>query len=209
MAEHANLVAGTATPNGGPGRDASPPSHRQASPQTPSPAVEDYAKAIYALTHTDGHARASTNALAQRLGISAASVSAMVRRLHVSGLADHLRYQGTKLTPRGEQLALHVIRRHRLLELFLTTSLDLPWDQVHRHAEALEHAATDELIETIATRLGHPATDPHGHPIPSRDLELHQPTARALADMRPGEPPSPTSPTRTPNCCATSPPVAS
>jgi DtxR family Mn-dependent transcriptional regulator len=92
-----------------------------------------------------------------------------------------------RLTLDGRQLALRVIRRHRLLELFLATSLDIPWEDVDQHADALEHAASDFLIDRIADKLGDPTADPHGDPIPDRDLEIHEPSSQSLADLQPGE----------------------
>ncbi len=151
-----------------------------------SPTAEDYAKAIYSLTRAD-NPTASTTDLAARLGVSAGSVSTTVKRMDGAGLVEHVPYRGVRLTADGEQLALGVLRRHRLLELFLHTSLDIPWEDVHRYAETLEHAASDELIEIIAVRLGNPAVDPHGDPIPTRDLAIEEEETRSLADLRPGE----------------------
>lgn len=148
--------------------------------------VEDYVKAIYSLTRGE-HAAAATSDLADRLGITAGSVSTMIKRMDSAGLVEHVPYHGARLTPAGRQLALGVIRRHRLLELFLATSLDIPWEDVHRYAEALEHAASDELIELIAKKLGDPTSDPHGDPIPSRELEIEEQVPQSLADLGPGE----------------------
>ena len=153
---------------------------------TASAPVEDYVKAIYALTLEPEHA-ASTSQIAERLGVTAGSVSMMVKRMDASGLAEHVPYQGVRLTPAGRQLALGVIRRHRLLELFLATSLDIPWEDVHRFADALEHAASDELIELIAAKLGDPVSDPHGDPIPNRLLELDEISQPTIADLAPGQ----------------------
>src|SRR5947208_12757685 len=142
-------------------------------PKTPSPtaAVEDYAKAIYALSH-DGRDPVSTTSLAERLGVTAASASAMVKRLDEMGLARHAPYHGVELTDRGLQLALEVIRHHRLLELYLAESLGVPWDRVHDEAEVLEHVLSEELEELIAVKLGDPTIDPHGDPIPAADLTI-------------------------------------
>jgi DtxR family transcriptional regulator, Mn-dependent transcriptional regulator len=141
---------------------------------------------IYSLTH-DGERTASTSQIADRLGITAGSVSTMLKRMDASGLAEHVPYRGVRLTPAGRTLALGVIRRHRLLELFLATSLGLPWEEVHHHAELLEHAATDELIELIAAKLGDPVFDPHGDPIPNRALEVDERTQPTLADLAEAE----------------------
>jgi DtxR family transcriptional regulator, Mn-dependent transcriptional regulator len=148
--------------------------------------VEDYVKAIYALT-LEPDQTASTSQIADRLGLTAGSVSTMVKRMDASGLAEHVPYRGVRLTPAGRQLALRVIRRHRLLELFLSTSLDIPWEDVHRFADALEHAASDELIELIAGKLGDPVADPHGDPIPNRLLEVDDRTQPTIVDLLPGE----------------------
>ncbi len=148
--------------------------------------VEDYVKAIYALTY-ESDRFASTSHLADRLGITAGSVSTMLKRMDCAGLAEHVPYRGVRLTPAGRRLALSVIRRHRLIELFLATSLDIPWEDVHRYADALEHAASDELIEQIAAKLGDPVADPHGDPIPTRALEIDERRQPSLADLQPLE----------------------
>jgi DtxR family transcriptional regulator, Mn-dependent transcriptional regulator len=148
--------------------------------------VEDYVKAIYALT-LEPDQTASTSQIAERLGLTAGSVSTMVKRMDASGLAEHVPYRGVRLTPAGRKLALAVIRRHRLLELFLATSLDIPWEDVHGFADALEHAASDELIELIAIKLGDPVADPHGDPIPNRLLEVDDRAQPTIADLAPGE----------------------
>jgi DtxR family transcriptional regulator, Mn-dependent transcriptional regulator len=148
--------------------------------------VEDYVKAIYSLT-LEHDQTASTSQIADRLGITAGSVSTMVKRMDTSGLVEHVPYRGVRLTPAGRQLALRVIRRHRLLELFLSTSLEIPWEDVHRFADALEHAASDELIELIAAKLDDPVADPHGDPIPNRLLEVDDSAQPSIADLEPGE----------------------
>lgn len=152
----------------------------------PSSSVEDYLKAVYSLSGDD-RSRASTTELAARLGFAASSVSTMVSRLADAGLLDHVRYEGVRLTAAGEREALRVIRRHRLLELFLATSLDIPWEDVHRYAEALEHAASEELIEIVAAKLGDPAVDPHGDPIPTRELRVADRATVGLTELEPGE----------------------
>ena len=154
-------------------------------PPASAPA-EDYVKAIYALTLEPDQA-ASTSQIADRLGVTAGSVSTMIKRMDSAGLAEHVPYRGVRLTDAGRHLALAVIRRHRLLELFLSTSLDIPWEDVHRFADALEHAASDELIELIAVKLGDPVADPHGDPIPNRLLEVDDRAQPTLAELKPGE----------------------
>ena len=133
-------------------------------------AVEDYLKAIYKLQQ-DGSA-ATTNAIAERLGIRAASVTAMMQHLSERGLADYTPYKGVFLTEAGMTSALRVIRRHRLIELYLHKHLSVPWDRVHDEAERLEHAISVYLEEKIAAALGNPSFDPHGDPIPSSTGEL-------------------------------------
>lgn len=150
----------------------------------PSASTEDYLKAVFSLLQ-DGDA-ASTNDLAEKLGISAGSVSAMVKRLDEEGLLEHVPYRGVTLTPEGERVALRVLRRHRLLELYLTEELGVPWNRVHEEAEVLEHAISDDLIERIADKLGDPGFDPHGDPIPSRDLVLLTQTTEPLSELGPG-----------------------
>jgi DtxR family transcriptional regulator, Mn-dependent transcriptional regulator len=150
-----------------------------------SAAVEDYAKAIYAL-QTREDAPVSTTALAERLGVTPASASGMVRKLDELGLVTHQPYKGVELTARGSQLALEVLRHHRLLELYLATSLGVPWDRVHDEAEVLEHVLSEELEALIAAKLGNPTHDPHGDPIPSADLVLEERTTESLAALGAG-----------------------
>lgn len=129
--------------------------------------VEDYLKAIYRLS-TGGHP-ASTSQIAQRLELSAPSVSGMIRRLSDQGLLEHVPYRGVELTAEGRRIALRMLRRHRLIEAYLVAFLDYAWDTVHDEAERLEHAVSDVLVERMAHALGHPRVDPHGDPIPGAD----------------------------------------
>jgi DtxR family Mn-dependent transcriptional regulator len=140
---------------------------------------------IYSLTPRPDQT-ASTSQIAERLRITAGSVSTMLKRMDSAGLAEHVPYRGVRLTPEGHRLALSVVRRHRLLELFLAHSLDIPWEDVHRYADALEHAASDELIERIADKLGDPVQDPHGDPIPNRLLEVDERPHPSVAEMSAG-----------------------
>jgi DtxR family Mn-dependent transcriptional regulator len=151
-----------------------------------SNAVQDYAKAIWSLARR-GSEPVSTSALAERLGVSPASASAMVKRLESRGLARHEPYHGVELTPAGERVALDVVRHHRLLELYLAEALGMPWDRVHAEAEVLEHAISDELSERIAEALGNPTHDPHGDPIPTADGMIAEAPTRPLADLAPGD----------------------
>jgi DtxR family transcriptional regulator, Mn-dependent transcriptional regulator len=150
-----------------------------------SPVVQDYAKAIYAL-ELRSREPVSNNELAERLGVPPGTASAMVKRLDELGLAEHTPYHGVRLTDAGRRVALRVLRRHRLLELFLTESLDLPWDRVHQEAELLEHSLSEELETAIAERLGNPTHDPHGDPIPSAELLLEEPDTVSLAELDKG-----------------------
>lgn len=148
-------------------------------------AVENYAKAIYALER-EGDGRVNNNALAGRLGVTAGSASAMVKRLVDLGLVEHVPYAGVALSDRGQRIALEVMRRHRLLELYLSEHLGVPWDRVHDEAEALEHVLSKDLEARIAEKLGNPTHDPHGHPIPDADLVIHEPRTLSLAALEPG-----------------------
>lgn len=152
----------------------------KATPPVTAP-VEDYLKVIFELESAAGIA--GTNEIAAELGFAPASVSGMVRRLAEQGLITHERYRGVKLTKSGRRAALRTIRRHRVIEAYLTTALGYPWDRVHDEAERLEHAASDELIDRMAAAIGEPATDPHGAPIPTRDGTLADPPLVALADV--------------------------
>ena len=150
-----------------------------------SQAIEDYAKAIYALERRDSDP-VSTNALAERLGVTPASASGMVKRLGELGLVEHQPYRGVSLTENGRRLALEVIRHHRLLELYLVETLGVPWDRVHQEAEVLEHVLSEELEELIAVKLGDPTHDPHGDPIPTRELTIEEGTTETLQSLEPG-----------------------
>jgi DtxR family transcriptional regulator, Mn-dependent transcriptional regulator len=151
----------------------------------PTEAIEDYAKAIYALS-LRGDGTVTTNALADRLGVTPASVSAMVKRLADRGLAEHLPYRGVALTAEGRRVALEVLRHHRLLELYLAEHLGVPWDRVHDEAEALEHVLSEYLEARIAAKLGDPTHDPHGDPIPDAGLNIDEGETRSLSDCEPG-----------------------
>jgi DtxR family Mn-dependent transcriptional regulator len=148
-------------------------------PHETSTAVEDYAKAIYALQSREGEA-VSTNALAERLDVTPASASGMVKRLAEMGLVTHAPYRGVQLTGEGVAVALEVLRHHRLLELYLAESLGVPWDRVHDEAEVLEHVLSEELEELIAAKLGNPTHDPHGDPIPTRDGRIEENATQPL-----------------------------
>ncbi|HEX8207209.1 MAG TPA: metal-dependent transcriptional regulator [Solirubrobacteraceae bacterium] len=151
-----------------------------------SSAVQDYAKAIYALQGRSAGEPVTTNDLAARLSVTPASASAMTRKLAERGLADLVPYRGVRLTEEGERVALEVLRHHRLLELYLAEHLGVPWDRVHEEAEALEHVISEDLEARIAAKLGNPTRDPHGDPIPSADLAIDEADTRSLDSLEPG-----------------------
>lgn len=132
-----------------------------------SESVENFLKAIYSLQQTSD--RVSTNTLAEALTISAPSVTDMAQRMVKDGLVDYQKYRGVVLTSAGAEVALKIIRRHRLIELYLVTELGYELHEVHDEAEALEHAVSDRFIEAIARKLDNPGVDPHGDPIPTAE----------------------------------------
>jgi DtxR family Mn-dependent transcriptional regulator len=148
-----------------------------------SEAVQDYVKQIYLLQTRSG--KATTNELADRMAVSPAAATAMVKKLAELGLVEHRRYHGAMLTEAGERVAVEVVRHHRLLELYLTQALGLPWDSVHIEAERLEHVLSEELEAALDRALGFPDTDPHGDPIPGPDLTLPADTHQSLVDLEP------------------------
>ena len=142
--------------------------------------VEDYLKVIYHLSSQGGFA--TTSDIAAMLLVAPPSVSGMVKRLSETGLIEHVPYRGVQLTNQGRRAALRMIRRHRILEVYLTQQLGYDWDNVHAEAERLEHAVSDELIERMAGALGDPRYDPHGAPIPTAAGEIEEAELVALAD---------------------------
>jgi DtxR family Mn-dependent transcriptional regulator len=147
-----------------------------------TPAVEDYAKAIFSL-ESRTEQPVSTAALAERLQITPGSVSAMLKRLDELGLITHVPYRGVRLTDAGRRIALEVIRHHRLLESYLAEHLGMPWDRVHEEAEVLEHVLSDDLEELIAAKLGNPTVDPHGDPIPTAAFDIEEGQTRGLDEL--------------------------
>jgi DtxR family transcriptional regulator, Mn-dependent transcriptional regulator len=147
--------------------------------------VEDCLKAVYELERSGG--AVSTTNLANRLGVAPPSVTGMMRRLSDSGLVEYEPYHGARLTDEGQRVALRTLRRHRVLETYLTRALGIPWDRVHEEAERLEHAASDALIDRMAALLGHPTVDPHGAPIPTAEGVVDERTLTPLADLTPGD----------------------
>lgn len=152
----------------------------------PSVAVEDYLKTIYSLSHDE--AAAGTSSIAEQLNVAAGSVTGMLKRLSERGLVEHIPYYGARLTAEGEDEAIRLIRRHRVLELFLVKVLGYTWDCVHEEAERLEHAVTDELIDRMATVLGEPESDPHGAPIPGVGEQFVDRTYPGLDELEVGRP---------------------
>ncbi len=152
---------------------------------TTSDNARDYLKAIYAiLLDRDS---VPTTELAALLNVSPATCSNMLRRLKRQGLCDHTPYKGATLTEKGRKEALRLVRVHRLWELYLTRHMQIPWDQVHEIADQLEHATNEALADRISEILGHPTTDPHGDPIPSKEGVVREPPRDRLADMPPGQ----------------------
>jgi DtxR family Mn-dependent transcriptional regulator len=148
----------------------------------PATAIEDYVKVIH--SHTEWQdAPITTGQLAQRLGLAPSSVTEMVKKLVVAGLAEHEPYGAIELTPNGVALALRMVRRHRLIETWLVERVGYSWDEVHDEAEVLEHAVSDRLLNALDADLGFPVRDPHGDPIPSRDGEPRRVPAAPLVDV--------------------------
>jgi DtxR family Mn-dependent transcriptional regulator len=139
--------------------------------------VEDYLKRIYLEQQIAPEARVPTGRIAQALSVTPGTATAMIKTLADSGLADHEPYAGVRLTDPGKELATRVIRRHRLVELFLVEVMGMNWSDVHAEAEILEHAVSERLIERIDEMLGRPASDPHGDPIPTARGEFVFPHA--------------------------------
>lgn len=150
-----------------------------------SKSVEDFLKAVYGLQQR--MERVSTNALADVLEISAPSVTDMARRMVDTGLVDYRKYYGVRLTTQGEEVALRIIRRHRLIELYLVEELGYQLHEVHEEAEKLEHAVSDRFIEAIATKLGDPLVDPHGDPIPATDGTMTDAETVPLTELPDGQ----------------------
>ena len=148
----------------------------------PSLTVENYAKAIYQLAHATDDGAVATGQIAAALGVLPGTVTSMLKTLDESNLATYTPYEGVRLTHSGRALALRVLRRHRLIEQFLSQTLNLSWDEVHEEAEHMEHAVSDSLVDRIDAYLGHPSTDPHGDPIPRADGTVAAIAVRPLAD---------------------------
>jgi DtxR family Mn-dependent transcriptional regulator len=149
--------------------------------------IQDYLKTIYELTESGDSA--STNALAQKMKISAPSVTGMIKKLATSkpALVEYQKHQGVTLTKEGKRAALEVIRHHRLLEAWLVQTLGYSWDEVHEEAERLEHVISEDFERRIAAAMGHPTRDPHGELIPTEDLKMPVDESTPLSALRPGQ----------------------
>ncbi len=154
--------------------------------QPASEAVQNYLKIIYELTAGTAGQRAGTSQIAERLAVRAASVTGMLQKLADDGLIDYRKQKGARLTPQGLEIALRVIRHHRLIETFLHEKLGFSWDEVHDEAEALEHAISAAVSQRMADMLGNPRRDPHGDPIPTRHLQMRAGEATCLVDFPAG-----------------------
>lgn len=178
------MAAGAQRRTGGSaGRETGPAAGQPPRHAGRSRAVEDYLKAVWKLQQPSEPV--STTALAEELDRSAASVTNMVKALAERGLLEHVPYHGVRLTAAGEITALRIVRRHRVVELYLVERLGYTWDNVHDEAERLEHAASEELIDRMARALGEPSFDPHGAPIPTREGEIEEPELTRLSELPP------------------------
>ncbi|MHC5536803.1 metal-dependent transcriptional regulator [Singulisphaera rosea] len=154
----------------------------------PSLTVENYVKAIALIAaRNPSGTTVATGELAHALNVSPGTVTGMLKTLSEASLATYTPYEGARLTDAGQRLAMKIIRRHRLLELFLVRTLKMSWDEVHEEAEHMEHAASERLVDRIDAFLGHPAVDPHGDPIPGADGSLTEPQGTPLARLLPKE----------------------
>lgn len=149
--------------------------------------VENYLKTIFQLD-PDAAGSVATGKIAEAMGVSPGTVTSMLKTLADGNLASYRPYEGVSLTPAGRALALRVIRRHRLIELFLSRTLHLTWDEVHEEAEHMEHAVSDRLVDRIDELLGYPQSDPHGDPIPTAEGAMVQRSAVSLASCDTGQP---------------------
>ena len=152
-----------------------------------SPSTQDYLKTIWRLGEWEPE-RVTTTSLAARMGLAASTVSEALKKLTAQGLVTRPAYGVVELTEQGRDVAVHMVRRHRILEMFLATELGYAWDEIHDEAEVLEHAVTDRFIDRVDAKLGHPSEDPHGDAIPSRDGVVTPAPAVPLADVTHPEP---------------------
>ena len=147
---------------------------------------ENYLKAIYYLLEK-GQKKISTNSIAEQMSTSAASVTDMLKKLSEKKLISYEKYKGVSLTAAGKKIAVSIIRKHRLWELFLVEKLGFKWDEVHEMAEQLEHIRSEKLVEKLSSYLGHPRFDPHGDPIPDENGNFHPIQTQPLSSMKPNE----------------------
>jgi len=147
--------------------------------------LEDYLKNIYYLQTTAG--KVTNMILAERMNISAAAVSDMISKISKSGYIKNIPYKGFELTKKGEKIAINLVRKHRLWEVFLVKNLNFPWDKVHPEAENLEHASSDELVLKLENFLGNPKFDPHGHPIPDKDGKIPVSNLTCISELNVGD----------------------
>jgi len=145
--------------------------------------IENYVKVIYMICHTKDGLPASTGEIAESLGVSPGSVTSMIKKLNDTHLAQYTPYEGVRLTEAGRVLALTIVRRHRLIEVFLVNTLEMSWDEVHAEAENLEHAVSDLLVDRIDKFLEYPKVDPHGDPIPQPDGTVSDPASLRLDEL--------------------------
>jgi DtxR family transcriptional regulator, Mn-dependent transcriptional regulator len=150
-----------------------------------SVAIQDYLKEIYKLQSAGE--RPTTTVIARRMGVAPSSVTSMLKKLAALGLVEHAPYRGVSLTETGEQIALEIVRHHRLIEMYLAETLGLPIDALHAEADRLEHVLSEELEARIDEQLGYPTHDPHGDPIPDAGLKVARSSLRPLTDLEPGE----------------------
>ncbi len=143
--------------------------------------LEDYLKNIYSIQSLTG--KVTNTALAEKLCISPAAVSEMISKLSKTGHIENIPYKGFKLTLKGETVAINLVRKHRIWEVFLTEYLKYPWDKVHNEAENLEHSSSDELIIKLETFLNFPKYDPHGHPIPDKHGKIFKEKLVPLSEI--------------------------
>lgn len=147
---------------------------------------ENYLKAIYKLSEANGE-EVNTNAIADKLQTKPASVTDMIKRLADKKLITYQKYKGVKLTASGKKVAINIVRKHRLWELFLVEKLKFKWDEVHEIAEQLEHIDSDNLVRKLDEFLGFPKSDPHGDPIPDENGKFHKAVYSLLSDVKPGK----------------------
>ena len=147
-------------------------------------AVEDYIKTIFSLGGPEG--KVNTGVLAEKLNVQQASVTGMLKKLAALDLVDYQPYYGVSLTASGKDIALEIVRHHRLIETYLAKALGVPWDQLHHEAEKWEHVLSEELEQRMDAMLGYPKYDPHGAPIPTASLDLEERKIHCLWDAEPG-----------------------